>query len=114
MKLDIWDTAGNIKYRNLNKIFYKDFKICLLVFDFTNLNSLEDINYYYNNISLYNNNELYFMFLIGNKCDDIKYRVIIKSDIEESKKKYNISYIEISCLNGKNTKEFKTKKCFIY
>ena len=36
LKLDIWGTAGNIKYRNLNKIFYKDFKICLLVFDLTN------------------------------------------------------------------------------
>ena len=42
------------------------------------------------------------MILIGNKCDDIINRVILKNDIEELKKKYNIPYFEISCLNGKN------------
>ena len=112
-KLEIWDISGNIKYRTLTKLFYKDAKICLLVFDLTNLNSLEDVDYYYNNISLYNNNELYFMILIGNKCDDIKNRVITKNDIEELKKKYNIPYFEISCLNGKNIKELENYICHL-
>ena len=47
------------------------------------------------------------MILIGNKYDDIKNRVITKNDIEELKKKYNIPYFEISCLNGKNIKELE-------
>ncbi len=53
------------------------------------------------------------MILIGNKCDDIKNRVIIKSDIEELKKKYNIPYFEISCLNGKNIKELENYICHL-
>ena len=113
IKLEIWDTGGQLRFRALTKFFYKDAKICLLVFDLTNLNSLEDVDYYYNNISLYNNNELYFMILIGNKCDDIKNRVITKNDIEELKKKYNIPYFEISCLNGKNIKELENYICHL-
>ena len=40
IKLEIWDTGGQLRFRALTKFFYKDAKICLLVFDLTNLNSL--------------------------------------------------------------------------
>ena len=97
-KLDFWDTAGKRKYRSITKFFIREAIICLIVFDLTNSNSLEDVDYFYNNIPL-NNNEFYFMILIGNKCDEN--RAITKNDIEELKKKYNIPYFEISCLNEK-------------
>ena len=106
------DTGGQLRFRSLTKFFYKDAKICLLVFDLTNLNSLEDVEYYYQNILL-NNEQFHLVILIGNKCDDIKNRVITKNDIEELKKKYNIPYFEISCLNGKNIKELENYICHL-
>ena len=112
IKLDIWDTGGQLRFRALTKFFYKDAKICLLVFDLTNLNSLEDVEYYYQNILL-NNEQFHLVILIGNKCDDIINRVILKNDIEELKKKYNIPYFEISCLNGKNIKELENYICHL-
>ena len=80
---------------------YKDAQICFFVFDLTNLNFLNGIDDYYQNIPLYNK-EFHYMLLFGNKCDDIKNRLIMKKDIENLKNKYNIPYFEISYFNGKN------------
>ena len=48
IKFEIWDTAGQEKYRALSKIFYKDSEIAILVYDITNKKSFEEIkNYWY-------------------------------------------------------------------
>ena len=43
----VWDTAGQEKYRGLTKIFYKDAKIIILVYDVTNKKSFEEIKNYW-------------------------------------------------------------------
>ena len=35
IKFDIWDTVGQEKYRSLAKIFYKDAKVIIFVYDIT-------------------------------------------------------------------------------
>jgi small GTP-binding protein len=49
VKLNIWDTAGQEAFRSVNKIFYKDAEIVVLVYDITNRKSFQEvINYWYN------------------------------------------------------------------
>jgi small GTP-binding protein len=51
IKFEIWDTAGQEKYRALTKIFYKDALAAILVYDITRRNSFQEIkNYWYNQI----------------------------------------------------------------
>ena len=51
LNFEIWDTAGQEKYRSLTSIFYKDASIAILVYDITNENSFEEIqNYWYEQI----------------------------------------------------------------
>ena len=51
LQYDIWDTAGQEKYRGLAKIFYKNAAIAILVYDITNRKSFEEIkNYWYEQI----------------------------------------------------------------
>lgn len=51
LEMQIWDTAGQEIYRGLNKIFYKDAKIIVLVFDVSNKKSFDEIkNYWYQQI----------------------------------------------------------------
>ena len=51
LKFEIWDTAGQEKYRALNKLFYQDAGVAILVYDVTNSKSFEEIrNYWYNQI----------------------------------------------------------------
>jgi len=44
--LNIWDTIGQEKLRQLTKIFYNNSKIVLFVYDITNKASFEDLNYW--------------------------------------------------------------------
>ena len=51
IKFEIWDTAGQEKYRALTKIFYKDAGVAILVYDITRKESFEEIQkYWYNQI----------------------------------------------------------------
>ena len=48
VKFEIWDTAGQEKYRSLAQIFYKDAAIAILVYDITSVESFEEVkNYWY-------------------------------------------------------------------
>ena len=51
---EIWDTAGQEKYRSLAKIFYKNASVCVLVYDITRKSSFEEIKNYW--IKEINNN----------------------------------------------------------
>ena len=51
IKFEIWDTAGQEKYRALTKIFYKDASVAILVYDITRRQSYEELkNYWYTQI----------------------------------------------------------------
>ena len=51
IKFEIWDTAGQEKYRSLTKIFYKDAAVAILVYDITRKDSFNEIkNYWYNQL----------------------------------------------------------------
>ena len=47
LKYEIWDTAGQEKYRGLAKLFYKDAGIAILVYDISNKESFKDIKEYW-------------------------------------------------------------------
>ncbi len=51
IKFEIWDTAGQEKFRSLAKVFYKNSCICILVYDITKKKTFEEIkNYWYEEI----------------------------------------------------------------
>jgi small GTP-binding protein len=47
LKFDIWDTAGQEKYRSLTKMFYKDAAAAILVYDITRKDSFDEIRNYW-------------------------------------------------------------------
>ena len=54
IKFEIWDTAGQEKYRSLTKIFYKDAGVAILVYDISRKESFDEIkNYWYNQVKDY-------------------------------------------------------------
>ena len=58
-KFEIWDTAGQEKYRALTRIFYKDAAAAILVYDITRKESFEEIkNYCYTQIIYYTPKEI--------------------------------------------------------
>ena len=54
LKFEIWDTAGQEKYRAVNKLFYTDAEVAILVYDITEENSFREIKqYWYQQIKEY-------------------------------------------------------------
>ena len=49
IKFEIWDTAGQEKYRALAKVFYKNAAVCILVYDITRRKSFDELKEYWIN-----------------------------------------------------------------
>ena len=65
IQFQIWDTAGQEKYRGLTKLFYKDAKIVILVYDITRRKSFDEIkNYWYNQIKENSSEEISKIFFL--------------------------------------------------
>ncbi|MCQ2819076.1 MAG: GTP-binding protein [archaeon] len=47
VKLDIWDTAGQEKYRSINSLFYSGSSGAIIVLDLTNAASYESVKTYW-------------------------------------------------------------------
>ena len=51
IKFELWDTAGQEKYRALAKIFYNNASVCIMVYDITSKKSFDELkNYWAENI----------------------------------------------------------------
>ena len=70
VKFQIWDTAGQEKYRSLAKIFYQSASVAILVYDITTRNSFNGIKEYWSKEILNNSPEDIIIALVANKSDD--------------------------------------------
>jgi small GTP-binding protein len=70
VKLQIWDTAGQEKYRSLAKIFYQSAAVAVLVYDITLKKSFEQIKEYWVKEIKENAPEDIIIAIAANKSDD--------------------------------------------
>ena len=67
--LEIWDTAGQEKFRSLNKIFFKDAEIAFLVYDITKLDTFNELkNFWVGQVRTFSSENVMFA-VVGNKAD---------------------------------------------
>lgn len=70
LMLELWDTAGQEKYRSINKLFYKDAQIVIFVYDITIKKSFDEIkSYWYEQVKENCNLDKVALAIAGNKCD---------------------------------------------
>ena len=105
-QVNLWDTIGQEKYRSLTKIFFKDSKIVLFVYDITNRQSFESLQTWKKTIDEILGN-VPTIGVVGNKCD-----LYLNEQVkEEEGKKYadeiKAKFIYTSAkLDAKNFKVF--------
>ena len=100
LHLQIWDCAGQERFRALCKVYFRATDICILVFDLSNPSTLNSIKEYWINTYLENSTKSYKFILVGNKSDlpiTIDYNIIWQLS-----KTYNMKYIETSIINNIN------------
>jgi small GTP-binding protein len=105
LSFEIWDTAGQEKYRSINKIFYQDASIAILVFDITRKDTFEALkNYWY--LELRDNSPKDIVIAIAaNKCDLYEYEEVSHDEVEEFGKSINALYEQTSAKTGEGIKD---------
>lgn len=106
VRLKIWDTAGEEKFRSTISNYFKGADACFLVFDLTNIDSFNNLEIWYKLFSdkttILKNNEN--IVVLGNKCD-LKEKKIDKDLINKFIKDKKLQYFETSAKEGINIDE---------
>ena len=105
VRLQVWDTAGQERFRNVTKSYFQSSRGLLVVYDITDKESFEKINFWIKNIKE-NAPENAKLILVGNKCDLANERQISYEEGEKKASNYNIKFFESSEKEGTNVKEF--------
>ena len=99
IKIQIWDSAGQEKYKGLIPSYIKNSSIVFVVYDISNRSTFENVP---NWISFVNDIEKTNMVLCGNKTD--LQREVQKSEGEKVAKDNNIKFFECSAKTNENLK----------
>ena len=110
VELVLWDIGGQKKFETIRTQFYEGTSAFILVYDFTNTMSFTNVIHWYRDIKNHQHNLK--GYLIGNKIDLVKERIVSKIDAIRLARALNVEYFEISALTGKNIKEIFHKLAF--
>ena len=95
IKLQIWDTAGEERFRTITTSYYKGAHAILIVFDITEKDSFDHVKNWVADIDKFAKQGV-LRILVGNKCDLEKQRNVSKEEANELAEKLGIKYIETS------------------
>ena len=101
VKVQIWDTAGQEKYKSITNAYYKGAKGAFVVYDITNKNSFDNADNWLNNLRASADKKC-SIILIGNKSDLEDKREVSIQQGEEKAKNSEIAFMETSALSGDN------------
>jgi Ras-related protein Rab-11A len=101
IKAQIWDTAGQEKYKSITGAYYKGTKGAFIVYDITRQETFDNVDRWINELKVTADPKL-FMILIGNKCDLADKREVSIEQGEEKAKSFGCAFLETSALSGDN------------
>ncbi len=103
VELVLWDLGGQTKFELIRKKFYEGANILLFIFDLTNPMSFANVPKWHQDIKNYLKNNIALNgYLIGNKKDLVKKRIISERDALRLSYSLDLEYLEISALTGYN------------
>jgi len=99
VRMTIWDTVGQEKFRNLTTQYYRNCQGAIIAFDLTKKDTFDGLQSWIDKLEETNQN--CSILIVGNKSDLIDDREVNKDDIELFiKNKY--FYYDVSAKNGTN------------
>jgi small GTP-binding protein len=105
VKFEIWDTAGQEKYRSLTKIFYRDAKVIVFVYDITTEYSFNQLKDYWYEETINTTEKTPLMAVVANKSDLYPDQKVNNKDGKEFAEKINAIFQTTSAMSdtGINT-----------
>ncbi|KAG0459155.1 hypothetical protein HPP92_022283 [Vanilla planifolia] len=108
LKLTIWDTAGQEKFRTLTSSYFRNAQGIILVYDVTQRETFTNIvEVWVKELELYSTNQDCIKVLVGNKVDKESERVITEEEGIAFAQDYGCYFLECSAKTRANV-----EKCF--
>ena len=106
IRLKIWDSVGQERHKSLTKIYFRNTQGIIIVYDITNSESFEDLNYWLDSVKNNINSKFedFPIIIIGNKIDSEE-REVQFNEAELFAKSHNYPYFETSAKTGENIEE---------
>ncbi|KAK2424915.1 ras-related protein RABE1c [Trifolium repens] len=106
IKLQIWDTAGQEKFRTITTAYYRGASGILLVYDVTDESSFNNIRNWIRSIEQNSSDNIVNKILVGNKADiDESKRVVPFTKGQALANEYGIKFFETSAKTNRNVEE---------
>lgn len=97
--MNVWDTAGQESYRSLAKLYYRDAKAAVVVFDICSLDSFREVEFWIGELDVAETFG-HYVVIVGNKIDRNDERVVTQEMAEALAQKSNAIYMEASAKTG--------------
>jgi small GTP-binding protein len=105
IKLQIWDTAGQDRFRAITKNYYKGANGIILIYDVTNMQTYENVKNWISQIKEEANPNV-IIYLVGNKIDVPDDQRLVKAeDGQKIADEFNLPFNEASAKDGTNVNE---------
>ena len=97
ISFDIWDTAGQEKYRSVTKNFYVNAAIGLMVYDIRVKDSFENIKTYWSEQLKEYGEENIVLGIAGNKCDLFEQQEVSDKEVKKFAESIGAVFKSTSC-----------------
>ena len=106
IKLHIWDTSGQERFRAMTNLYYRDAQVAILTYDITNESTFASIDFWIQELKYKVENENMILCLVGNKCDvNQEDRKITNFKGKNYAQENNMIFFETSAKTGEGVKD---------
>ena len=106
IKLHIWDTSGQERFRAMTNLYYRDAQVAILTYDITNESTFASIDFWIQELKYKVENENMILCLVGNKCDvNQEDRKITNFKGKNYAQENNMIFLETSGKTGEGVKD---------
>jgi small GTP-binding protein len=104
VKLQIWDTAGDEKFRAITSAYYRGATAVMIVLDVTNEESYSDLSKWMEQVKQFGS-ERVEVLLVANKCDLEGERCVTEQQCQKFAIQYDLDVMYVSAKTGENINE---------
>ena len=104
VRLNIWDTAGQEKFRSIASNYYRQAKGALIVYDITDKSSFARVVEWVKELNQQGEPDI-CLAIVGNKCDKESDRQITKQETVEYARRIGALHFNTSAKTGKNVEQ---------
>ena len=104
VKIQIWDTAGQDRFRSITKNYFKGAHGIVLLYDITDKGTFESVRNWIKQIKEEVDDNV-CIILVGNKIDLEDKRQVTKEEGENMAEEYGLMHFECSAKTGENIHE---------